>query len=101
MQAGPLGSQGSSSPSANEMPPQKTRRGDELPCDPNGPACIFIYKTVNEPHVGELSFFKVYSGTIKSGMELENETTGVTEKINQLFLVEGNKRASTNELVAG
>jgi elongation factor G len=88
-------------PSANEMPPQKTRRGDELPCDPNGPACIFIYKTVNEPHVGELSFFKVYSGTIKSGMELENETTGVTEKINQLFLVEGNKRASTNELVAG
>ena len=80
---------------------KKTKRGDELPCDANGPACIFIYKTINEPHVGELSFFKVYSGTIKSGMELENESTGVTEKINQLFLVEGNKRASTNELVAG
>src|SRR5205809_1030009 len=88
-------------PSANEMPPQKTRKGDELPCEASGPACIFIYKTVNESHVGELSFFKVYSGTIRSGMELENESTGVTEKINQLFMVEGNKRASTNELVAG
>ncbi len=88
-------------PSANEMPPQVTRSGDKLTCDANGPVCIFIYKTVSEPHVGELSFFKVYSGTVKSGMELENETTGVTEKINQLFLVEGNKRTAINELVAG
>ena len=88
-------------PSANEMPPQKTKRGDELPCDANGPACIFIYKTVNESHVGEMSFFKVYSGTIRSGMELENESTGVTEKINQMFMVEGNKRTAINELVAG
>jgi elongation factor G len=88
-------------PSANEMPAQITKRGEALACDANGPACVFIYKTVSEPHVGELSFFKVYSGTIKSGMELENETTGVSEKINQLFLVEGNKRTAVNELVAG
>lgn len=88
-------------PSANEMPPQKTKNGETIACDANGPACIFIYKTISEPHVGELSYFKVYSGTIKSGMELENESTGVTEKISQLFLVEGNKRTSTNELVAG
>src|SRR5438874_5745056 len=88
-------------PSANEMPAQTTKRGEDLPCDPSGPVCIFIYKTVNEPHVGDLSFFKVFSGTVRSGMELENETTGVTEKINQLFLVEGNKRNNINELVAG
>lgn len=88
-------------PSANEMPPQKTKKGEALACDANGPACIFIYKTISEPHVGELSFFKVYSGTIKSGMELENESTGVTEKLTQLFLVEGNKRTPINELVAG
>lgn len=88
-------------PSANDMPAQITKLGSNLTCDANGPACIFIYKTVSEPHVGELSFFKVYSGTIKSGMELENETTGVVEKINQVFLVEGNKRTAVNELVAG
>jgi elongation factor G len=88
-------------PSANEMSPQKTIRGEELPCDESGPACMFIYKTVSEQHVGELSFFKVYSGCIKTGMELENESTNVTEKINQLFLVEGNKRTAVNELCAG
>ena len=43
-------------PSANEMPPQKTIKGDELPCDADGPACIFVYKTISEPHVGDLSF---------------------------------------------
>ena len=88
-------------PSANEMPPQVTKSGYELKCDANGQPCIFIYKTVSEPHVGELSFFKVYSGTIKSGMELENENTNVSEKLNQLFIVEGNKRTNCNELVAG
>ena len=88
-------------PSANEMPPQTTKAGEILTCDAGGPACIFVYKTVTEPHVGELSFFKVYSGTVKSGMDLENESTGVSEKLNQLFLVEGNKRINTNELVAG
>src|SRR5690349_12460440 len=88
-------------PSANEMPPQKTISGEELPCDANGPACIFVYKTVSEAHVGDLSYFKVFSGTIKTGMELVNESNGVTEKINQLFLLEGNKRLPVNELVAG
>lgn len=88
-------------PSANEMPPQITQKGTVLPCDPTGPPCLFIYKTVSEPHVGELSYFKVYSGSIKSGMELMNETTGATERLNQLFVVEGNKRTNVNELVAG
>ncbi len=88
-------------PSANEMPPQKTLKGSTLPCDANGPTCIFVYKTVTEPHVGEMSFFKVYSGVVKSGMELVNENTNVSEKINQLFIVEGNKRTNVNELSAG
>jgi elongation factor G len=88
-------------PSANEMPPQKTTSGGDLPCDANGPACIFVYKTVSEAHVGDLSYFKVFSGTIRTGMELVNESNGVTEKINQVFLMEGNKRLPVNELVAG
>lgn len=88
-------------PSANEMPPQKTTAGTLLPCDANGPACIFIFKTIIEPHIGELSLFKVYSGTIKSGCELVNENTGVTEKLNQLLLLEGHNRLPVNELVAG
>jgi elongation factor G len=88
-------------PSANEMPPQKTTSGDVLECNASGPACIFVYKVVSESHVGDLSYFKVYSGTIKAGMELVNEANGVVEKINQLFLMEGNKRIPVNELTAG
>ncbi|GAB4091821.1 elongation factor G [Flaviaesturariibacter terrae] len=88
-------------PSACELPPQATKSGEELECDANGPACIFVYKTASESHVGELSYFKVFSGTIRSGMELVNESNGVIEKISQLFLMEGNKRIPVNELVAG
>jgi elongation factor G len=88
-------------PPANEMPPQKSTGGKDIPCDPNGPVCIFVYKTLSEPHIGDLSLFKVFSGTVKSGMELANENTNVTEKLNQLFIIEGNKRTSVNELVAG
>ena len=88
-------------PSANEMPPQKTKAGEDLPCNVGGTPCIFIYKTISEAHIGEMSFFKVYSGAVKSGMELVNEANGVTEKLNQLFVVEGIKRTAVNELVAG
>ncbi|MES2646332.1 MAG: elongation factor G [Bacteroidota bacterium] len=88
-------------PSACDMPPQITKAGTPLPCDASGPACIFVFKTISEPHVGELSLFKVYSGTIRTGMELVNETTGSVEKINQLLIVEGHNRSNVNELVAG
>ncbi len=88
-------------PSANEMPPQITTSGDELVCDSKGPACIFVFKTISEPHVGELSLFKVFSGNIKAGMELVNETTGSVEKLNQLLLIEGHNRTKVDELLAG
>jgi elongation factor G len=88
-------------PSAIEMPAQKTVSGKLLPCDPKGPACIFIFKTITEPHIGELSLFKVFSGTVKAGCELVNENTGVTEQLNQLLLLEGHNRIPVQELVAG
>ncbi|MBK7558553.1 MAG: elongation factor G [Chitinophagaceae bacterium] len=88
-------------PSANEMPPQHTVSGNILECNAAGPACIFVFKVIVEPHVGELSLFKVYSGTVKAGMELVNEDNGTVEKLNQLLLVEGHKRINVNELVAG
>ena len=88
-------------PAANEMPHQKTTAGGVLTCDEKGPACIFIFKTIIEPHIGELSLFKVYSGTVKAGIELVNENTGVTEKLNQLMLLEGHNRIPVTELVAG
>ena len=88
-------------PSSNEMPPQITKAGTSLKCDANGPTCIFVFKTIIEPHIGELSIFKVFSGKVLPGTELVNENTGITEKINQLLLVEGHNRVTVDELVAG
>jgi elongation factor G len=88
-------------PSANEMPPQKLTDGNTLPTDQKGAPCVFVFKTVSEHHLGDMSFFKVYSGEVTVGMELANEETGVVEKINQLFTVEGKKRDSVEKLVAG
>ena len=88
-------------PSAYEMPKQKTIDGKEIECSEQGSTAIFIYKTLSEPHIGDLSFFKVLSGKIKVGDELTNENTGQVERINQLYEVEGSKRTSVQELVAG
>ena len=52
-----------------EMIPEKLEEGGELLCDPKGPATIFIFKTIVEPHLGKLSFFKVMSGEVTAGME--------------------------------
>lgn len=88
-------------PSAYEMPKQKTVDGKEITCDENESTSIFVYKTLSEPHVGDLSFFKVLSGKIKVGDELTNENTDQIERINQLYEVEGSKRTPVQELVAG
>lgn len=88
-------------PSANEMPPQQATNGSMISCEPRSPACLFIFKTISEPHIGDMSLFKVYAGTIRTGMDLVNSSTGATEKINQLFVVEGNRRIPVNELTAG
>jgi elongation factor G len=88
-------------PAPTEMPPQKTKSGGTVSCDAKGPTCLFIFKTIIEPHIGELSLFKVCSGTIKVGGELINENTGVSEKFNQLFLLEGHNRLPVQELTAG
>ena len=88
-------------PSANEMPAQRLTDGGELPCDAGSDPCLFVFKTVSEPHLGDMSIFKVYSGEIKVGAELVNEETGAIEKFNQLFVLEGRKRIPVDSLAAG
>jgi elongation factor G len=88
-------------PSAVDMPPEHTVDGDEVPCDPSKPAVLFVFKTLVEPHLGKLSFFKVMSGEVKVGMELHNPETNVTERIGQLFIMDGKNRNPIDRLKAG
>ncbi len=88
-------------PSATELLAEKLENGDELPCNPKGPAVVFIFKTLIEPHLGKLSFFKVMSGEINSGIDLENTSTGQAERLNQLFIMDGKNRNPVTKLSAG
>lgn len=88
-------------PSAVEMPPEQTEDGKEIPCDPASPTCLFIFKTLLEPHIGKLSFFKVMSGELKAGQELYNEKGDVTERLNQLFIADGKNRQPVERLRSG
>jgi elongation factor G len=69
--------------------------------DPNGEPVIFIFKTISEQHVGELSLFKVYSGSVHAGMDLLNETNGKTERLSQLSILNGHTRKEVNNVRAG
>lgn len=88
-------------PSAVDMPPEHTESGEALPCDPSKPAVLFVFKTLVEPHLGKLAFFKVLSGEVKIGMELTNPKTRVTERIGQLFIMDGKNRNPIDRLKAG
>lgn len=88
-------------PSATEMPPEKPAEGGELPCDPAGPPVLFVFKTLVEPFLGKVTFFKVCSGEVKEGMDLVNAATGETERLNQLFIMAGKNRNPVAKLVAG
>lgn len=88
-------------PFTDDMPPVKDSAGDEVKPDPNGPLSLFFFKTTIEPHIGEVSYFKVMSGTLRSGVDLENVTRGGKERIAQIFCVCGQIKTQVDELQAG
>ncbi len=69
--------------------------------DPAGPPSLFVFKTVSESHVGELSFFRVCSGSVSPGLDMVNENNGKTERLAQLFVMNGKDRKEINRLAAG
>ncbi|MCQ2174787.1 MAG: elongation factor G [Bacteroidales bacterium] len=70
-------------------------------CEENGPAALFIYKNDVEQHLGEVSYFKVMSGSITPGIDLEDPATGNKERISAIYAVAGTKKESVNALRAG
>jgi elongation factor G len=88
-------------PSPADRPAAALEGGGSKPCDPAARPCVFIFKTVNEPKVGMVSYFKVYSGVLKTGDELTNADNGSVERFSQLFESEGKNRDAVNELRAG
>lgn len=88
-------------PFVNDMPAPVNTAGKEIKPDANGPLSIFMFKTTIEPHIGEVSYFKVMSGTLKTGVDLDNVTRGNKERIAQIYCVSGQIKTPVDELVAG
>ncbi len=88
-------------PSPAERPDAPLINGGKLKCDANGKSAVFIYKTMSEPNVGNVSYFKVYSGTLNAGDDLYNAANSTVERMNQLFVSEGKNRELINTLKAG
>ena len=88
-------------PFVNEMPKVQNTNGDEIAPDSNGPESLFFFKTGMEPHIGEVSYFKVMSGSVKPGDDLTNADRGSKERIGQIFACAGANRVSVDELKAG
>lgn len=78
-----------------------TKDGNEIECKAENPTSIFIYKTDVEPHLGEVSYFKVMSGHLTEGMDLENPETGDKERLSAIYAVAGAKKEKVTGLQAG
>lgn len=73
----------------------------QVPPDPAGQPSLFAFKTISEQHVGELSFFRVYSGSVVPGLDLTNVSNGKSERLGQIFVMNGKERRDVAKLVAG
>ena len=69
--------------------------------DPTAEPVIFIFKTISEQHVGEMSLYKVFSGSVKAGLDLLNETNNKTERLSQLSILNGHNRKEISQVIAG
>ncbi|MCP4458293.1 MAG: elongation factor G, partial [Cytophagales bacterium] len=88
-------------PSSVDISPEPTEDGNVIAHDLNGPGVLFVYKTLLEPRLGKMTFFKVISGQVRVGDEFINHQTGHTERISQLFIIDGHKRNPVDKLVVG
>lgn len=88
-------------PFVEDMPAPVDTEGQEVKPDSNGPLSLYVFKTTVEPHIGEVSYFKVMSGTLKAGDDLDNVDRGSKERLAQIYCVCGQIKTPVDKLCAG
>ena len=88
-------------PFVSEMPKIHNTRGEEVPADSSAPESVYFFKTGVEPHIGEVSYFKVMSGCVKPGDDLSNADRGSKERIANIYVCAGANRQPVDCLNAG
>jgi small GTP-binding protein domain len=88
-------------PYPQDLPAPVNTNGEEIKPDSTQPTSLFFFKSAIEPHVGDISYFKVMSGKVREGDDLLNADRGSKERISQMFSVAGQQRTKVEEMVAG
>ena len=88
-------------PFVDEMPTVHNTRGVPVAPDSNGPTSLYFFKTAVEPHIGDVQYFKVMSGVVHEGDDLNNADRGSKERMAQLYVCAGANREKVDELRAG
>jgi len=88
-------------PAPSQVPMREIIQGKPVVLNESSPTSLFVFKTAIEPHVGEVTYFKVMSGKVTEGKDLYNTFNNGKERISQLFVTAGKNRTAVTELVAG
>uniref|UniRef100_UPI0035619FE7 GTP-binding protein n=1 Tax=Lutibacter sp. TaxID=1925666 RepID=UPI0035619FE7 len=88
-------------PSAADLKPEQSVEGKIVECKIDAPTSLFVFKTLYEPNLGQISFFKVKSGEVKQNDKLENSRNDEIETLNQLYIMDGKNREPVEKLSAG
>jgi elongation factor G len=93
-------------PSPLDVPPvhgtdPKSGSDEERPADPKAPFSALAFKVMSDPYVGKLTYFRVYSGTLKAGDRVLNTITGRTERVGRILQMHANHREEREEIMAG
>lgn len=96
-----MGFIGNVCPTAADAPVIPTLDGGQVACESKGQPSLFIWKNTTEQHLGEVTFFKVQSGVVNAGDDLQNARTGHVERFGQLYVAEGKKKHLVDKLYAG
>jgi elongation factor G len=88
-------------PSLTDMPAPVNNKGVQVKPNPSGPGSVFVFKSSIEEHIGEINYFRVYSGKITENLDVVNSNNGTKERLSQLYVCAGKNRTRVPELHVG
>jgi elongation factor G len=88
-------------PSISDMPGVMNSKGSEIKPNPAGPASVYVFKSSIEEHIGEINYFRVFSGKITENLDVVNSNNNSKERLSQLYVCAGKNRTRVSELNTG
>ena len=88
-------------PSISDMPVIVNNKGNEVKPNPAGPASVYVFKSSIEEHIGEINYFRVFSGKVSENLDVTNSNNNTKERLSQLYVCAGKNRARVPELYTG